>query len=81
MSEDDGASLRGKGRNGRDRPEPALTPARLRAMAAWFREFAALASAEQRHWQMQLAGHYEQLADEREAVMARAGGGEGASPR
>jgi hypothetical protein len=76
MSEDDGASLRGNGRDGR-----ALTPARLRAMAAWFREFAALASAEQRHWQMQLAGYYERLADEREAVMARAGDGEGASPR
>lgn len=71
----DGASLRGTGRNGRDRTGPALTPARLRAMAAWFREFAALASAEQRHWQMQLAGYYERLAEERESVMP---GGEGA---
>jgi hypothetical protein len=51
-----------------------LTPARLRAMAAWFREFAALASADQRVWQMQLAGHYERLAAEREA-------GESGAPR
>ena len=72
MSQDDGANLRGIGRDGRD-----LTPARLRAMAAWFREFAALASAEQRHWQMQLAGHYDRLAEEREAVMAGAQGGAG----
>jgi hypothetical protein len=81
MSEDDGASLRGTGRDGRDRLQPALTPARLRAMAAWFREFAALASAEQRHWQMQLAGYYERLADEREAGMAGVQGGEGAPQR
>ena len=56
MRYDDGTSL-GK----------ALTPARLRAMAAWFREFAALASADQRRWQLDLAGYYDRLAEEREA--------------
>lgn len=44
----------------------ALTPARLRAMAEWFREFAALASADQRRWQLDLAAYYERLAKERE---------------
>ena len=51
-----------------DRRPPALTPARLRAMAEWFREFAALASAEQRRWQLDLAAFYERLAFEREAL-------------
>jgi hypothetical protein len=46
----------------------ALSPARLRAMAEWFREFAALASAEQRRWQLDLAAFYERLAAERETV-------------
>ena len=49
-----------------DRRLAALTPARLRAMAEWFREFAALASAEQRRWQLDLAAFYERLALERE---------------
>jgi hypothetical protein len=47
-----------------------LTPARLRAMAEWFREFAALASVEQRRWQLDLAAFYERLALEREAAEA-----------
>jgi hypothetical protein len=47
-----------------------LTPARLRAMAEWFREFAALASAGQRRWQLDLAAFYERLAAEREANAA-----------
>jgi hypothetical protein len=51
-----------------DRRLPALTPARLRAMAEWFREFAALASAEQRRWQLDLAAFYERLALERETL-------------
>jgi hypothetical protein len=37
-------------------------------MAEWFREFAALASAEQRRWQLDLAAFYERLALEREAL-------------
>jgi len=45
-----------------------LTPARLRAMAAWFREFAALGSAEQRKQQLDLARYYERLALERESA-------------
>jgi hypothetical protein len=49
-----------------------LTPARLRAMAEWFREFAALGSAEQRRWQLDLAAYYERLAAEREAAARRA---------
>lgn len=53
-----------------DRRPPALTPARLRAMAEWFREFAALASVEQRRWQLELAAFYERLAFEREAAEA-----------
>ena len=53
-----------------DRRLPALTPARLRAMAEWFREFAALASVEQRRWQLELAAFYERLAHEREAAEA-----------
>ncbi len=51
-----------------DRPLPELTPARLRAMAEWFREFALLATAEQRRRQLELAAFYEQLARERETV-------------
>jgi hypothetical protein len=50
-----------------DYARDSLTPARLRAMAEWFREFAALASAEQRRWQLDLAAFYERLATEREA--------------
>ncbi len=46
---------------------PDLSPARLRAMAEWFREFALLASAGQRRWQLDLAAFYERLAREREA--------------
>ena len=53
-----------------DRARESLTPARLRAMAEWFREFAALASAEQRRWQLDLAAFYERLAAEREAGAA-----------
>jgi hypothetical protein len=52
--------------------QEAMTPARLRAMAEWFREFAALASAEQRRWQLDLAAFYERLAAEREAVAGHA---------
>ena len=43
-----------------------LTPARLRAMALWFREFAAMGSVEQRLWQLDLAATYERIADEQE---------------
>jgi hypothetical protein len=49
-----------------------LTPARLRAMAAWFREFAALGSAEQRKQQLDLATYYERLALERETAAPQA---------
>jgi hypothetical protein len=45
----------------------ALSPARLRAMAEWLREFAALGSAEQRKLQLDLAVKYEHLAEERDA--------------
>ena len=62
MSDDDGKRLDGK--NVDSRP---LSAARLRAMAAWFREFAALASADQRRWQIELAGYYDRLAEERES--------------
>jgi hypothetical protein len=62
MSDGDGKSLHGKGLGGRP-----LSAARLRAMAAWFREFAALASADQRRWQIELAGYYDRLAEERES--------------
>jgi len=48
-----------------------LSPARLRAMAKWFREFATLGSADQRRGQLDLAAHYERLADEREDGMLR----------
>jgi hypothetical protein len=68
MSDDDGKGLGGS--NVESRP---LSAARLRAMAAWFREFAALASADQRRWQMDLAGYYERLAAEREAAPAPGG--------
>lgn len=43
-----------------------LTRARLRAMAEWFREFAMMASVEQRLWQLDLAKTYERMAEERE---------------
>jgi hypothetical protein len=43
-----------------------LTPARLRAMAEWFRQFAAMASLDQRFWQLELAAQYERIADEQE---------------
>ena len=45
---------------------PTLTPARLRAMAEWFREFAASGSFEHRLWQLDLAAQYERLAEEQE---------------
>lgn len=35
-------------------------------MAEWFRQFAELASVEQRRWQLDLAEYYERLATERE---------------
>ena len=46
--------------------ERVLSPARLRAMAEWFRQFAELASVEQRRWQLDLAEYHERLATERE---------------
>jgi len=49
-----------------DNSAKTLSPARLRAMAEWFREFAALGSVEQRVWQLDLAATYERLAEERE---------------
>ena len=48
----------------------ALSPARLRAMATWFREFAAMGSVEQRLWQLDLAATYERLAIEQEIATA-----------
>jgi hypothetical protein len=57
MSDDDGRS------------QP-LTPARLRAMAQWFREFASMASVEQRLWQLDLATTYERMALERKTAEA-----------
>jgi len=54
-----------------DSSSQPLTPAHLRAMAEWFREFAAMGSVEQRLWQLDLAATYERMAREREAVDVR----------
>ena len=58
------------GDKSREEKDP-LTPARLRAMAEWFREFAAMGSVEQRLWQLDLAATYERLANEHELLQSR----------
>ena len=46
-------------------------PARLRGIADWFREFAAMGSAAERGSWLDLASYYYQLADDREKQQSR----------
>ena len=59
MSDDDGIC------------HPPLTSARLRAIAEWYCEFAAMAPVEQQYWKLDLAATYERLAVDREVEALR----------